>query len=205
MVLASIATAQVAILQIQVIEGEGGIYSPGGRSNRPLVVEVTDETGRPVAGAAVNFHLPEDGPSGTFGNGLRTDVVLTDERGRATLRVMQVNRTPGRFEIRITASKEQATAGLVSFQYIVDPSTGIASAGAGASRAGATSRAPASSSGHSHKKLAIILAAVGAGAAAGVLAGHSGGSGPAAATTPTNATSPIPPSIGAPTITVGKP
>jgi hypothetical protein len=204
-VLASIATAQVAILQIQVIEGEGGIYSPGSRSNRPLVVEVTDETGRPVAGAAVNFHLPEDGPSGTFGNGLRTDVVLTDERGRATLRAMQVNRVPGRFEIRITASKEQATAGLVSFEYIVDPSSGTTPAGAGNSRASATSRAPASSGGHSHKKLIIILAAVGAGAAAGVLASHSGGSGAAAAATPSNATSPIPPSIGTPTITVGKP
>jgi hypothetical protein len=204
-VLASLATAQVAILQIQVIEGEGGIYSPGSRSNRPLIVEVTDETGRPVAGAAVNFHLPEDGPSGTFGNGLRTNVVMTDERGRATLRAMQVNRLPGRFEIRITASKEQATAGAVSFQYIVDPSTGTSPAGAGNSRASAASHAPASSRGHGHKKLVIILAAVGAGAAAGVLASHSGGSGPATAPAPTNAISPIPPTIGTPTITVGKP
>ncbi len=118
------ATAQVAILQIQVIEGEGGIYAPGARANRPLVVEVTDETGAPVAGAAVSFHMPEDGPSGTFTNGLRTEVVTTDERGRAVLRAMQVNRVPGRFQIRIIASKEQATAGAVSNQYIVEAAGG---------------------------------------------------------------------------------
>jgi hypothetical protein len=100
-VLASIATAQVAILQIQVIEREGGIYPPGARSARPLVVEVTDETGRPVPGAAISSHLSEDGPSGTFANGLRTDVVVTDERARAVLHSMQLNRLPGRFEIRI--------------------------------------------------------------------------------------------------------
>ena len=50
------ATAQVAILQIQIVEGEGAVYAPGARSARPLAVEVTDETGRPVAGAAVSFH-----------------------------------------------------------------------------------------------------------------------------------------------------
>jgi hypothetical protein len=118
------ATAQVAILQIQVIEGEGEIYAPGARGNRPLVVEVTDETGRPVAGAAVSFHMPEEGPSGTFANGLRTEVVTTDEHGRAVLRAMQVNRIAGRFQIRIIASKEQATAGAVSNQYIVEAAGG---------------------------------------------------------------------------------
>ena len=34
---------------------------------------VTDETGRPVANAAVSFRLPEDGPGGMFSSGPRTE------------------------------------------------------------------------------------------------------------------------------------
>ena len=180
------ATAQVAILQIQVIEGEGGVHAPGARSTRPLTVEVTDETGRPVAGAAVAFHFPEDGPGGVFANGLRTDVISTDEHGRATLRGWQLNRTPGRFQIRITASKEQATAGLVSFQYIAEPAGGAA-----------PQTAAASSGSHSRVKWLALAALVASGGTAGVVLARRGTTAPAATSTSL--------SIGAPTITVGKP
>jgi hypothetical protein len=200
--LASVAPAQVAILQIQIVEGEGGVYAPGARGTRPLTVEVTDETGRPVAGAAVSFHLPEDGPSGTFPNGLRTEVATTDERGRAVLRAMQLNRVPGRFQVRIIASKEQATAGTVSFQYIADPSSGAAMAGAGNRKAKEPLKV--SSGSHGYRKWILILAAAGGGAAAAVLAGRSGGSVPAAGAAGSNPT-PIPTTIGAPSITVGRP
>jgi hypothetical protein len=45
---------------------------------------------------------------------------MTDDRGRATVRGLQWNRISGRFQIRIVASREQARAGMVSFQYIGD-------------------------------------------------------------------------------------
>jgi hypothetical protein len=96
---------------------------------RPLAVGITDETGRPVEGASVTFHLPEQGPGGAFGNGLNTQVAVTDGRGRATPGPMLVNRTPGRFQIRIVASKEQARAGTISFQYVAE--TGRAAPAAG--------------------------------------------------------------------------
>ncbi|MGA2739939.1 MAG: hypothetical protein ABSG65_21180 [Bryobacteraceae bacterium] len=112
------AMAQIAVLQIKVVEGEAAVRQPGARIAHPLTVEVTDEAGRPVSGAAVSFQLPPEGPSGLFSNGLRTDLVLTDGSGRATLRSVQLNRTPGTFRIRITAVKEQARAGAVSTQYI---------------------------------------------------------------------------------------
>ncbi|MBV9503947.1 MAG: hypothetical protein JO323_02970 [Acidobacteriia bacterium] len=201
--LASMATAQVAILQIQVIEGEGGVFAPGARSTHPLTVEVTDETGRPVPGAAVNFHLPEDGPSGAFANGLRTEVATTDERGHATLRGLQMNRVPGRLQIRITASKEQARAGIVSFQYIADPASGTPLGASG--HTGGKQAAVRSGGSHGHKKKwIIILAGVGVGAAAGLKFTHSGSasssSSSAAAGSPTIITT-----IGTPTITVSKP
>ena len=200
--LASIAPGQVGILQIQIVAGEGGVYAPGARVTRPLTVEVTDETGRPVPAAAVSFHLPEDGPSGTFPNGLRTEVITTDERGRAALRSMQLNRVPGRLQVRIIASKEQATAGMVSFQYIADPASGAAMAGAGNRK----TREPAgvSAGSHGRKKWALILAGAGGGAVAALLAARSGTTAAASGTAASNPT-PIPTTIGTPSISVGRP
>jgi len=179
--------AQVAILQIRVTSGEGMVHAAGARDPRGIAVEVTDETGRPVEGAAVTLHLPDQGPSGTFGNGLHTQVALTDAQGRAVVHGIEFNRVPGRFEVRIVASKEQARAGTVTFQYI----SAAATQGALAEQTGAGGR---------HRKLLLIAAAVaGAGAAAAALAlGHSA---PQSAT----AESTTVVSIGPPTITVGKP
>ncbi len=174
---------QVAILQIQVVEGEGAVHLPGSRSSRPLTVQVTDETGKPVEGAAVSFHLPEDGPGGAFTNGLRTDVADTDARGRASARGIQFNRTGGRFEVRIFASKEQARAGMVSFQY-------VAEAASAAAHAGPRSR---------KKWIGAIAGVVTAGIAGGILAGRSGTT--AAASSP----APVTVTVGAPTISVSKP
>jgi len=186
------AKAQIAVLQIRIVEGEGAVHAVGARSPRFLTVEVTEETGKPVAGAAVTFHLPEDGPGGTFFNGLRTDVTTTDSRGRATLPGFAANREPGRFQVRIVASKEQARAGIVSFQYIAGPAGGAS---------------PAATAGGSHHRARWVTIAVLAagGAAAGILAGRSGGSASPAAAPPPAVPGAPPVSIGAPTVTVGKP
>ncbi|MCL5742452.1 MAG: hypothetical protein M1541_00795 [Acidobacteria bacterium] len=112
------AARQVAILQIRVVEGEGAVHAAGSRATRGLVVEVTDETGKPVGGVAVNFRLPDEGPSGLFANGMKTEVVITTSDGRATLWGMQWNRTEGPFQIRITAAKDQARAGTIVSQYL---------------------------------------------------------------------------------------
>jgi hypothetical protein len=181
------ALAQVTILQIRVIEGEGAVHLPGSRSSSPITVEITDETGRPVAGAAVSFHLPESGPSGAFVNGLRTEVVIADAHGRASLHGLVVNRVSGRFQIRILASKEQARAGTVSFQFVAESRGGAAKADA----------APTG-----RKKWIVVAIAVAGGAVGALVAGRVGAASPAAppATPATPALS-----IGPPSITVGKP
>ena len=189
-VLCLTAKAQVAILQIQVTGGEGAVHTPGARDARAIAVVVTDETGHPVEGAAVSFHLPEQGPSGSFVNGLRTEVATTDERGRAAVRSIEYNRVPGRFEIRIVASKEQARAGTVSFQYINGASPGTASASATAKTKGGW---------HPRKKWLILAAVAGAGAAGGAVAlSHASPS-----SSSTDAATVF--SIGTPSITVSKP
>ena len=191
MALAAVASAQVAILQIKVVEGEGAVHLPGTRSTRPITVEVTDETGRPVPGAAVSFHLPEDGPGGTFANGLRTDIVITDGHGRASLHGLQANRIGGRFQVRVLASKEQARAGIVSFQYVAEPKS------AAAATATATTSPP------SHRKWIAIGAGILGGAVVGLMASR--GSSPQAAAAPVVVAPPPVLTIGTPTITVGKP
>jgi hypothetical protein len=181
------ALAQVAILQIRVIEGEGAVHLPGSRGTRPITVEITEETGKPVSGAAVSFHLPEDGPGGAFVNGLRTEIVITDARGHASLYGLLANRIPGRFQIRILVSKEQARAGTVSFQYIAEPRGGVvARSGSAAGR----------------RKWIMVASAVAGGALAGIVATR-GGQASAASV----ASAPVPPqlNVGTPTITVGKP
>jgi hypothetical protein len=182
------AAAQVAILQIRVIAGEGAVHLPGSRSSRPITVEITEETGKPVAGAAVSFHLPEDGPGGAFVNGLRTEVVITDGNGHASLHGLLANRIPGRFQIRILASKEQARAGTVSFQYVAEPKGGAATA----------SVAPAG-----RRRWVALAAAVAGGAAASIAFTRASAVSPAAMVP----SAPAPPVliIGTPAITVGKP
>ena len=192
-------SGQVAVLHIQVIEGEGAVHTPGSHSLRPLTVEITSETGHPVEGAAVSFHLPEEGPGGTFSNQLRTDVVITDANGRASLRGLQLNHASGPFQIRIVAAKEQAHAGAVASQYIAEPKSGKVSM---STSAPAPPGAPTAS--HSSLKW-IVMAVAGGGvaAAAALLAGKSGaGSTPATAASTAVA---VPTTIGLPTITVGKP
>ena len=178
------AIAQVAILQIQFIEGEGAVHAPGSRSSRPLTVEVTDETGRPVPSAAVSFHLPEEGPGGSFANGLHTEVGVTDAQGRVSLHGLLVNRTPGRFQIRVIASKEQARAGVVSSQYVAEPRSGVALASAP----------------HHRARWAVVAALVGGGAAAGILSASRNQTAAAIAGPPTPTIT-----IGTPTTTVGHP
>jgi hypothetical protein len=184
-----LAASQTAILQIRVVEGDGAVHAAGSRDSRPLAVEVTDETGKPLARAAVSFHLPDDGPSGTFLNGLRTEVAMTDATGHASVRGLQWNRVAGRLEVRIVASFEQARAGVISAQYV----EGSAAAAVGAPARGARS---------GRNRWLVVAALAAGGAAAGILAGHLGGSGATAA-----AAAPATPglSMGTPTITVTKP
>jgi hypothetical protein len=181
-----LATAQIASLQLKIVEGEGASHLILSRSPAPITVEVADDTGRPVPGAAVSFQLPEDGPGGLFSNGLRTDVVITDAQGRATVRNLHFNSTPGAFQIRILASKDQARAGTISRQHLVARTE----AGPKAAVAGAKSS----------RKWIVIAVAMGGAAAGGTFAGIN-----RANTKPPVAAAQPALSVGPPTITIGRP
>jgi len=175
-------------LQLRVIEGEGVSYRIGTRATRGLTVLVTDEAGRPVDRASVSFRLPDEGASGTFNSGSRTEMVITGPEGHASVWGMQWNKTPGTVEIRIGAVKEQARAGIVSTQFLSDNI---------APKAGGEGVFTASHGGHKWLWISALATGAAAGGAYALL--NSRSSSPAA----NPAVAGI--SIGAPSIVVGHP
>ena len=142
-------------IKIVVIDGEGAVNNVGQRSTRDAVVRVEDDTQKPVAGAAVVFTLPTDGPSGEFANGEKTLIVTTDARGIASASNLKLNLVPGKVPIHVSTSYRGRTARTNITQFNMS--------------------VPGKRAGGSNKML-IILAIAGAAAAGGVAAAYSGGS-----------------------------
>lgn len=177
-----------SLLRIRVVEGDGAIHTAGARSSQPIVIFVADESGRPVPGASVSLRLPDDGPSGVFTSGMRTEVALTGPDGRVALHGIQWARATGAVQLRIAASKGEARAGIVSTQFVTDRSSRAASptapAGAPPPRADSPSRS----------KWVFLAALIGGAAAGGVAAAVRSGSSPAA-----------PPAVSQPSVSIGNP
>lgn len=176
------------IVQLRVVDGEGVTYRTGTRATHGITVLVTDEAGQPVDMASISFRLPDQGATGTFNSGLRTEVVTTGPDGRASVWGMQWNKTAGPVQIRITAVKDQARAGIISTQYLSDT---VAPA------AGGQGQFKASHS--SHKWLWV--AAIAGGAAAGGAFAFSRSGASSSSSNPAVATL----NIGAPNIILGHP
>ena len=193
--------SEPAILRIRVLEGEGSIHTAGTRSSQPIVILLTDETGQPVGGASVSVRLPDEGATGVFQSGMRTEIAVSGPDGRVALRGIQWARAAGPMQLRITASKGEARAGILSTQYVTEPSGGAA-----ARRQADPAKPPVRVDPPSRSKWILLAALIGGAAAGGVAAAARGGStaGAASPSAPSAVTQPTV-SIGAPTITVGRP
>ena len=145
-------------LNIVIVEGEGAINNIKQRTSRESIVQVEDENHKPVAGAAVVFTLPSQGSGGTFAGAGQNLTVLTDAQGRAVARGFRPNSIQGKFEIRVTASKNGQTANATISQ------TNALVAGAAAAGAAGISA-----------KLIAILVVAGAAAAGGAVYATRGG------------------------------
>ncbi len=182
LVLPVLLSAQAAVLQIRAVDPRGTSH-PAGSRTPGLTVEITDEMGKPVAGAVVSIRLPEDGPGGEFASGLASEIVTTGADGRAVTPSIRWNRLSGAFQVRVTAVKDRVRAGAIVSHSIAE----------------GTAKNVAS---HSHRWRWIalgVLAAAGA-AGAGYASGRSGGTASSSAAAPAS-----PVQIGPPSITVGKP
>jgi hypothetical protein len=156
-----------ASISIVIVEGEGAINNVKERVNRELIVQVEDQNHKPVAGAAVIFFLPSDGPSGTFGNGNTSLTTTTNAQGRSTARGIQFNNLAGPMQVRVSASYAGRTASAVINQTNALTGASTAGTGIGGGSGGGMSLGT---------KIIIIGAIVGAGVAAGVIVGTRGGS-----------------------------
>ena len=178
-----------SLLRIQVLEGEGVVNGAGTRSQRPIAVQLTDETGRPLEGIAVSFRLPEEGPGGAFESGMKTEIVITSPDGRAAVHGIRWNRIAGPFQVRITAAKGESRAGTICSQYISDQPVGK------------SSNALISQGARRKKWIAIAAIAAGGALAAGI-AGRTGSSSPQVIQPPTPPATPV--QVGPPTISISK-
>lgn len=175
--------------RILVIEGEGSINNIRQPVNRGAVVLVEDENKNPLAGVAVTFYLPSEGPSGLFPDGGRTLTVFTDEKGLAASRGIRFNNLVGLMKMRVTASLFSQSANAMVTQ------TNVSSAAAMRSGLVPTTGEPRSAriggGGLMSRKTFIILGAVGGAVGAGLYFGMK-------KTTPTAAVTIGQPTIGSP-------
>jgi hypothetical protein len=96
------AQLEIRLLSIGSLEQNVNVES------QPIKIVIEDSQGHPVANAAVAFRLPEEGATGSFSNGLRTDVVLTSADGTAQAGPIQWGPQPGSVALRISAIKAGA-------------------------------------------------------------------------------------------------
>lgn len=189
---ASLAAAQTSpSLQVRVVEGAGQEAPAGVASARRFAVEVT-RGGAPAAGATVNFRLPDTPASGRFASGFRSEVVLTDAQGVASVYGIRWGDAPGAGEMLVTATAGGQRAE-ISIPFSV-------SATAKMTREDRVSREKVRGPGGARKW--VILAGIAGGALAGLaFAGGGKSAAPAAVMQPAIVT----PSVGTPTITIGRP
>lgn len=91
-------------LHIFVLQGNGAVNSIRERTVRQPVVEVRDEFNQPVRGADVVFQLPLGGPGGYFMGQKLGWSGKTDANGQAVAPGLVPNDTPGRYNIRVSAT-----------------------------------------------------------------------------------------------------
>jgi len=84
-------------IQIRMISAE---------SDSVLIAEVTDDQGLPVSGATVTFQLPEK-------DAVRAQ---TGADGRASVAASRLTQTAGASDLKVTAVKDHARAGLIARQ-----------------------------------------------------------------------------------------
>ena len=110
-------------LRILVLEGEGSLNNIREHTAHAPIVRVVDAKEQPVAGATVNFLVPDLGASGYFPEGRTTLTTTTDNDGRAVARGFKPNNVAGRFQVRVSASSAGRTASIAISQINVAPAT----------------------------------------------------------------------------------
>jgi len=163
---------QSSALRIVVLTGEHAVNVIRKGTVVMPVVQVLDQSGKPVAGAEVTFFAPGDGASVQFTDGSRSSTITTDADGKASP-VSGVALNAGDFEYRITAVFHNQQATVTIQQTNVTSQGSLAKSGSGTAA-------------HSSHLVWWVIGGVAVAAAAGIGAGLGHG-GSAAASSPPSA------------------
>lgn len=190
-------------IHIVVITGDKAVNILSRDASAQPVVQVCNKNNEPVAGAAVTFRSPNNGPGTLFLNGSHSMTVMTDSAGRAGVVGMKPAGT-GAFQMSVSASfhgqialttiaqANYATVAEAAAAGVPGYSNGGQTASTGAARAGMSNRA----------KGGLIAGAAAAAVLVGVLALSHGGGGNSASPAVAIPTASIgvagPPTTGAP-------
>ncbi len=142
-------------LRVIALEGTNAVNNLPLMTVTPPVIEIRDESEKPIEGATVTFKAPTSGPGATF-DGAPSYTGLTDQRGQIGVPSYRVNGKPGRFSIAVTATHEGRSGMLLINQ--TNSATEIAERKSG------------------KRKWVLIGVAVGVGAGVGIYLGTHGGS-----------------------------
>jgi hypothetical protein len=96
--------------RVLVIRGDGAVNNISAQTAEEPVVEIRDDNGNPIEGAAVTFFVPATGPSVVFGGGATILGTVTDGAGRAAGTEMIPNDVQGSFQIEVQVAYQQRTA-----------------------------------------------------------------------------------------------
>lgn len=100
-----------AATTITATAGDSQSATIGTAFSTALVATVTDGVGNGVSGVSVTFTAPSSGVSGTFANGLVTDIETTDANGVATATTFTANSTAGGpYTVAATATSVEGEA-----------------------------------------------------------------------------------------------
>ena len=110
--------AQSGLLEARIVSGDGQVMREGERIQRLWSSKSPMKRAPMVDHAIVSFRLPEDGISGTFRNGLKTEILTTGDGGHATCDRLLAGGFAGSFQVRVTVAKGEARAGTLSTQFI---------------------------------------------------------------------------------------
>ncbi|WP_321475798.1 hypothetical protein [uncultured Paludibaculum sp.] len=175
--------APTGALTINVLEGAGSVVARDSVSPQRFLVQVNDAAGHPVPSVTVIFRLPAEGPSGEFASGMRSESVLTGTDGKAYVRGVHWNATPGKLDIHVLIPGEKADLKIPAEISASMPTSRHV-----------TPKSP---------KKWIILAAVSGATIAGLAV--AGGHKNASAAAPATGVYVAPPNVGPPVISIGKP
>jgi hypothetical protein len=97
--------------RVAVVAGEGALNSLPSRSAREPVVRVTGGSGKPIAGARVEFDAPKAGPGATFSGGTTHFATTTNSDGVAKAAGLRNNGVAGGFILLVHVSYQGQTIG----------------------------------------------------------------------------------------------